>query len=403
MAETLSALLQEGRTFPPPAAFAKHALVTDASVYDDAERDWHGFWARRRSHSTGTASGTPSSSGSCRSRSGSSAASSTSPRTASTATSAPATATRSRSTGRASPATAAPSPTRSCSTRRRRVANAAARARRRQGRPRRDLHGDGAGDGRGDAGVRAHRRRALRGVRRLHRRSRSATASTTREAQGAHHRRRRVAPRVGRPAQGHRRRGARRDAVDRARRSCCGARESECAMQAGRDLWWHDAVGRQPAECAPESMDAEDLLFILYTSGTTGKPKGIMHTTGGYLTQVAYTHKYVFDLKPDTDVYWCTADVGWVTGHSYIVYGPLANRTTSRALRGHARLSRQGPALVDRREVRGHDPLHRAHRDPDVHEVGRRPSRRARPVVAAAARHGRRADQPRGVGLVLQA
>ena len=100
-------------------------------------------------------------------------------------------------------------------------------------------------------------------------------------------------------------------------------------MQAGRDVWWHDEVARQSTECAPESMDAEDLLFILYTSGTTGKPKGIMHTTGGYLTQVAYTHKYVFDLKPDTDVYWCTADVGWVTGHSYIVYGPLANRATS--------------------------------------------------------------------------
>jgi acetyl-CoA synthetase len=105
--------------------------------------------------------------------------------------------------------------------------------------------------------------------------------------------------------------------------------KNDVSMQDGRDLWWHENVARQPAECAPEAMDSEDLLFILYTSGTTGKPKGIMHTTGGYLTQAAYTHKYVFDLHPETDVYWCTADVGWVTGHSYIVYGPLANRATS--------------------------------------------------------------------------
>ncbi len=105
--------------------------------------------------------------------------------------------------------------------------------------------------------------------------------------------------------------------------------ENDVTMRNGRDLWWHDAVVRQSTVCAPEEMDSEDLLYILYTSGTTGKPKGIMHTTGGYLTQVAYTHKHVFDLKPDTDVYWCTADVGWVTGHSYIVYGPLANRATS--------------------------------------------------------------------------
>jgi acetyl-CoA synthetase len=103
----------------------------------------------------------------------------------------------------------------------------------------------------------------------------------------------------------------------------------DVSMQEGRDLWWHDTVPQQAAECAPEPMDSEDLLFILYTSGTTGKPKGIMHTTGGYLTQTTYTHKHVFDLQPDRDVYWCTADIGWVTGHSYIVYGPLANRATS--------------------------------------------------------------------------
>ena len=100
-------------------------------------------------------------------------------------------------------------------------------------------------------------------------------------------------------------------------------------MQDGRDLWWHDLMAEADAECPCEPMDSEDLLYLLYTSGTTAKPKGIMHTTGGYLTQVAFTHKYVFDLHPDTDIYWCAADIGWVTGHSYIVYGPLTNGATS--------------------------------------------------------------------------
>jgi acetyl-CoA synthetase len=114
-------------------------------------------------------------------------------------------------------------------------------------------------------------------------------------------------------------------------RACVVVRRAENAIDwvEGRDHWYHDLVADQPAECAPEAMNAEDPLYILYTSGTTGKPKGIVHTTGGYLTGVASTHRLVFDLKPDEDVYWCAADIGWVTGHSYIVYGPLANGCTS--------------------------------------------------------------------------
>ena len=100
-----------------------------------------------------------------------------------------------------------------------------------------------------------------------------------------------------------------------------------------RDVWYHEAVADAPLECPPEEMNAEDPLFILYTSGSTGKPKGVLHTTGGYLVYASMTHQYVFDYH-DNEVYWCTADVGWITGHSYIVYGPLANGATTLIFEG---------------------------------------------------------------------
>ncbi|MGA8474223.1 MAG: acetate--CoA ligase [Candidatus Cybelea sp.] len=114
-------------------------------------------------------------------------------------------------------------------------------------------------------------------------------------------------------------------------RHCIVARRvgDDVFMHEGRDLWWSEVVAGQSTACEPEAMNAEDLLFLLYTSGTTARPKGIKHTTAGYLTQAMMTHKLVFDLKEERDIYWCTADIGWVTGHSYIVYGPLANGATS--------------------------------------------------------------------------
>ncbi len=139
----------------------------------------------------------------------------------------------------------------------------------------------------------------------------------------------------------------------------------------GRDLWLDDELAKVDADCPPEEMNAEDPLFILYTSGSTGKPKGVLHTSGGYLVFAAMTHQYVFDYH-DGDIYWCTADVGWVTGHSYIVYGPLANGATTLDVRGRAELPGRLALLAGGRQAQGRHLLHGADRDPGADGRGRR-------------------------------
>ena len=175
--------------------------------------------------------------------------------------------------------------------------------------------------------------------------------------------------------------------------------DTDPPMTEGRDVFWHEAVAEADPECPPEPMDAEDPLYILYTSGSTGKPKGILHTTAGYLTQVSATHKLVFDLKDD-DVYWCGADIGWVTGHSYIVYGPLVNGATSVMYEGAPNFPAEDRwwEIIERYRV---SIFYTApDRDPRLHEVGARAPGQARPHLAAPARHGRRADQPARLALV---
>lgn len=134
-------------------------------------------------------------------------------------------------------------------------------------------------------------------------------------------------------------------------------------MQAGRDQWLEDVMARQRGVCPAEAMDAESPLFILYTSSSTGKPKGVIHTTGGYLLYASYTHRLVFDIQPN-DIHFCAADVGWVTGHSYIVYGPLANGTTTVMFESTPVYPNAGRYWQVMDDISSDHFLHRAHGDP---------------------------------------
>ena len=183
------------------------------------------------------------------------------------------------------------------------------------------------------------------------------------------------------------------------RRAAAEEMDDTVSMQPDRDCWYHDLMNKASADCEPTWVDSEQMLYTLYTSGTTGKPKGIIHTTGGYLTGCYATCKWIFDLK-ENDVYWCTADIGWVTGHSYVVYGPLAAGATVFVYEGAPDWPKQDRfwSLIEKHK--SHDLLHGADGDPRVHEMGTRAAGITRSLVAPPPRISRRADQSRGVDVV---